>query len=200
MSTIESIFSNSFEPFLEVPSVPGKPDVHARLTSLGDIDEMDAFFAQNPYLHEFQPFTRGINSLEDTRRNVTDALRGMVVNEWIQYRIIEGVFGEPGPIRGTVTLYGHNPDTLVSTAGVGFYVAEKHQGQGHASRTTSTVLEYAQEVWGLHTAYFEIADANKASERVAERLGASLLPLAPIASIPSGDRMLNIRTWSIDYA
>lgn len=199
MSTPELNFPNSFDTFLAVPSVVGKPEIHARLTSLRDIDEMDMFFAQNPYLREFQPFTRDINSPEDTRRNVTDALRNMAADEWMQYRIIEGVVGEPGPIRGTVTLYDHNPDTLVSTAGVGFYVAQEHQRLGHASRATSTVLEYAQEIWGLHSVYFEIAEDNKASERVAERLGATLLPLAPTRLIPSGDRLLNMRTWGKDY-
>lgn len=202
MSTIESQFPNHFEPYLAIPSVAGRPEIHARLTSRDDVAEMDAFFAQNPYLHEFQAFTRNIKGPEDVRRNVEDALCHMSIDEWMQYRIIEGAVavGEPGRILGTVTLYGHNPGTVVATTGVGFYVAEEHQGQGHVTRATNTVLEYAQDVWGLHTAYFEIADDNKASERVAERLGATLLPLAPTTLIPSEERMLNMRMWSKEYA
>lgn len=198
MSTPEITYQNNFEQFLEVPGIPGKSDIHMRLSSMADAEELDRFFAENRYLREHQPFTREINGIEGTRKNIASALMMMSEDEWMQYRIIEGKPGEQGPICGTVTLYDHKPGTLVSTAYAGVYVGERYQGHGYASRANRTVWEYARAVWGLHAIYLEIAESNKASETLAARLGATPMPHAPIRKLASGDRLLHMRTWSKD--
>ncbi|MET1033018.1 MAG: GNAT family N-acetyltransferase [Candidatus Saccharimonadales bacterium] len=196
MSNPETAYQNNFEQFLEVPSVSGKPDIHLRLSSMDDAEELNRFFAENPYLQEYQPFTREIADIDGARKNIASALMMMSEDEWMQYRIIEGHIEERGPICGTVTLYDHKPGTRVSTATAGVYIGENYQGRGYASRANRTVIEYAQNAWGLHTVHFEIADGNTASETLATRLGATLMPHASVQEMASGDRLLRMRTWS----
>lgn len=196
MTNTETAYQNNFEQFLEVPHIPGKPDIHLRLSSMDDAEELNRFFAENSYLQEYQPFTREINDIDSARKNIASALMMMSEDEWMQYRIIEGKVGEEGSICGTVTLYDHNPGTLVSTATAGVYIGEAYQGQGYASRANRTALEYAQAAWGLHAINFEIADGNSASEILATRLGATLMPHASVREMASGDRQLRMRMWA----
>lgn len=187
-----------FNQYLQIPDEPGRISIHGRLSSMMDAEELSRFFVENPYLQEFQPFTRELKGIEGARLDIQKALIHMGENESMQYRIIAAPFAEPGPIIGTATLYGHNPRTKISTAKAGIYLDSKHQGQGVAARATEAVIGYAKDVWNLHFLELEIAEGNIASEGLAQKLGAVLDTMSTPSSVISGDHTHTLRTWRVE--
>ena len=81
-----------------------------------------------------------------------------------------GIFLCKGPFIGEVSI-GSVQRGPFQSANVGYWIDEPHAGHGYMPEAVVLVLRYAFEELGLHRVEAAIVPRNKASRRVAEKLG-----------------------------
>ncbi len=161
----------TYAPILEVP---GTPDVHLRAAHPNDTKAMFELIEENrAYLEPYQTWTRAVRTLTRAQRYTNAVAERHADNSWMQYYLIEGQPDENGPMAGAFTIYNHIPEER--EACVGYWVAEKIAGQGVATRAASRVLDYGSERLGIEWVGAHIAQGNYASERLAQKIGFTLL-------------------------
>jgi len=152
--------------------------MHLSLTRAEDSIRLYRLVKANPYLHQFEPWTRDFDlrdALLLTNRTATDTLRG----DTLEYSILEGLSATAtprDPIQGIVRLYSRDDETR--SAWVGYLLDERAQGKHFARRAVHATVKYAQESWGIGEVHAEIAQANERSQhliaKLAETIGAGL--------------------------
>lgn len=81
-----------------------------------------------------------------------------------------GIFLRKGPFVGEVSLGGVQRGPFQS-ANVGYWIDEGYAGQGLMPEAVAIILRFAFEELGLHRVEAAIVPRNKASRRVADKLG-----------------------------
>jgi ribosomal-protein-alanine N-acetyltransferase len=95
-----------------------------------------------------------------------------------------GIFIKKDRFIGEVSL-GSVQRVPFQSANVGYWIDEGHAGQGYMPEAVAVVLRYAFEELGLHRVEAAIVPRNRASRRVAEKLG--------LRDEGTSDRFLQIR-------
>lgn len=162
--------------------------VYLRPTAPDDADALFELVDANPYLQEYQQWTRNYTP-ELAREGVARALGLMELGEWMQYRLMRQDRHATLMI-GTITL--HEIDRDAHTAALGYYIAEQEQGKGLASRASRLVLERARDQYDLQQILLRIEAGNLPSEYVARKLGAELTD-----KVHMDDEQVERRIWEI---
>jgi len=79
-----------------------------------------------------------------------------------------GVYDD-GALQGVVDI--RNLDTPKATPEVGYWLAEKAQGKGLATRSVQALIDFSRAHHDINTIVLHTLPGNEASGRVAERLG-----------------------------
>jgi len=96
---------------------------------------------------------------------------------------------QEGRRLGSVELYKRRNDSIM----LGYGVHDDAQGKQVATRAASRLVDFGFEDWGLTRVVLTIAPGNRASQRVARKLGAQLIP-----GYIKGYEMAGYDTWLIE--
>lgn len=129
-----------------------------------DADELHALIdANRAYLSRWMPWASA-QSLEDTQRFIRTTRRQLVDNDGFQAAIVF-----EATIIGVVGF--HAVDWTHRRTSIGYWLDERHQGNGTMTRAMRALVDHALHTWQLNRVELRIATDNGRSRAIAERLG-----------------------------
>ncbi|WP_010525293.1 GNAT family N-acetyltransferase [Nesterenkonia sp. F] len=146
-----------------------------RLLSVEDVEEATTLLQQNrDFLAPWEPirdddYFRAEKQLELARRSL---------DEYAQGRTYPAVILDGGAIVGRLTLSGITRGAFQSAA-MGYWVSERANGRGIATRAVSEAVGVAFDELGLHRIQAETLFSNTASQRVLAKNGFRPYGVAP---------------------
>lgn len=102
---------------------------------------------------------RGVRTLDDARNYIRDRLGGGL---WL---VVRDAAGEPLGMCGLVER------DVLDSPDLGYAFLERHAGKGYATEAAAAVLDHVREVLRLPKLAAITDPANRASQRVLEKLG-----------------------------
>jgi ribosomal-protein-serine acetyltransferase len=137
---------------------------HLRPVDLGDVEELDDLVAANrEYLARWMPWAPAQN-MESTREFVAASIAQLESDNGFNACLVvdgalAGVFGF------------HSIDWVHRRTTIGYWLAERAQGRGLATRAVAALIDHAFAEWDLHRVEIRAAVGNARSRAVCERLG-----------------------------
>lgn len=119
------------------------------------------------YLSRWFPWPEHTKEVADTRAFIASQLNGYVNDQILPLAICAD-----GNLVGMIDL--HNINREQKSAEMGYWLAEKHQGQGFVSRCARVLLDLGFQSYDLEVMRIDAQVDNGSSRAVAERLGFSL--------------------------
>jgi ribosomal-protein-serine acetyltransferase len=101
---------------------------------------------------------------ESTREFVRTAISQLEANDGFQAALVVD-----GRLAGTLGF--HNIDWVHRRTTIGYWIAERTQGHGLATRAVAAMIGHAFTEWGLHRVEIRAAVGNTRSRALCERLG-----------------------------
>jgi ribosomal-protein-serine acetyltransferase len=135
-----------------------------RLLEEADIEELFAVVEANrAYLAQWMPWAEN-QTLDGTLEFIRTSRKQLGDNQGFQAAIIEddaivGVLGY------------HRLDWEHLATSVGYWIAERSQGNGTVTRATAGLVDHAFGVWKLNRVQIQAAVSNERSRAIPERLG-----------------------------
>ncbi|HEU4392978.1 MAG TPA: GNAT family protein [Solirubrobacterales bacterium] len=138
------------------------PDL--RLLEEADARELQALIAANrAHLARWLPWAAG-QTLEDTVGFIRKARAQLTESDGFQAAILS-----EEEIVGVIGFTGVDWDNR--STGIGYWLAEEHQGRGAATAAVRVLVDHALAVWRLNRVEIRAAVENRRSRAIAERLG-----------------------------
>lgn len=132
-----------------------------------DVDALDEAIRESiDALALWLPWARIDHDRSDTRRFLRGARIARSRRHTFEFVIRESASDR---VVGMVSL--HRIDWLRRTAGLGYWIRKTAWGRGFATEAAAAVLALGFQQLGLHRVEVHVALENKASQRVAEKLG-----------------------------
>ena len=127
--------------------------------------EMFAAIEQNrAYLRQWLSWLDGTTELEHSRKFIRECL-----DDYVKTSAITCGIWHRNTFCGVI---GHNSiDWEQSTANIGYWLAENHQGFGIVTRCCQRFIDHAFTDYGLNRIEIHVANANEKSQAIAYRLG-----------------------------
>jgi ribosomal-protein-serine acetyltransferase len=113
-------------------------------------------------LRHWMPWPDNVRSVEEQRTWIERSLASEHDRE------ANGIWLRDGELAGTV---GMTVTTVDNGAEVGYWIAERYEGRGLATRAAAAMIDLAFGELQLHRVTLRAAVINEASRAVAERLG-----------------------------
>jgi ribosomal-protein-serine acetyltransferase len=130
-----------------------------------DADELFALTAANrEYLRQWLPWVDETRELADSKAYVRDALELQRLGLRLDYTL-----RLHGRMVGTVAF--HTLNRAHRNAVIGYWLAREATGHGYMTESVRCLLELAFGELGLNRVEIRVAVDNKASQRIADRLG-----------------------------
>jgi ribosomal-protein-serine acetyltransferase len=128
-----------------------------------DAEELYDLVEQNrAHLAEWMPWAGG-QTLEGTLEFIRKTRRQLEKNEGFQMVVMEG------RIAGVVGFVEFNKEAR--SAGLGYWLAEAHQGRGLMTAAVSALVDHAFGEWDLNRLEIQAGTGNQKSRAIPERLG-----------------------------
>jgi ribosomal-protein-serine acetyltransferase len=144
--------------------LPLSDDCHLRLLAESDAEELHALIEANrARLIPWMPWAAG-QDLEGTREFLRIARRQVDDNNGVQTAIVCGQH-----IVGVIGFHAVN--WAHRSTSIGYWLDEKHEGQGTMTRAVQTLVDHALSVWMLNRVEIRVASENARSRAIPERLG-----------------------------
>lgn len=138
-----------------------------RRLSVDDVEEVTALLQQNrEFLAPWEPTREDEYFHPETQREIAR----QSLDEHVQGRTFPAVILDDGAIVGRLTLSGITRGAFQSAA-MGYWVSERANGRGVATRAVSAAIAVAFGELGLHRLQAETVVANAASQRVLAKNG-----------------------------
>jgi ribosomal-protein-serine acetyltransferase len=139
-------------------------DLHLRLLEEADAEELFCLVEANrSYLAEWLPWAAG-QTLDGTAEFIRKTRKQLDDNDGLQ-----GALVLDGRIAGAGGLIGI--DWEARKTGIGYWLAEEHQGRGLMTRAVQAVTDYAFDDLDLNRVEIQVATCNARSRAIPERLG-----------------------------
>lgn len=133
-----------------------------------DTDAMfQAIEGSLPQLSEFLPWAHAAYSRDDATGYVRDSIAAWKEGRAFDFAI--RLRSHPGHHIGNISIW--HVSRLGRTGEIGYWVRSDQSGRGIATEATAAMVEKGFVNLGLHKVTLRIAQGNRASERVAEKLG-----------------------------
>lgn len=137
---------------------------HLRLLEEVDAEELYGVVEVNrAYLARWMPWAEK-QTLDGTVAFIRESRRQIAGNQGLQVAIVED-----GAIAGALGYHGVDWDNLVTS--VGYWIAERSQGNGTVTLATAALVNHAFGVWKLNRVEIRAAVDNHRSRAIPERLG-----------------------------
>ena len=164
-------------------------ELYLRLLEEADAEELYRLVEANrPYLAEWLPWAAG-QTLAGTAEFIRKTHRQLDDNDGFQ-----GALVLDGRIAGAGGLIGI--DWEARKTGIGYWLAEEHQGRGLMTRAVRAVTDYAFDDLDLNRVEIQVGTGNAKSRAIPERLGFRLEGvLREYERV--GDRYLDIVVYSL---
>lgn len=120
-----------------------------------------------PQLSEFLPWAHAGYSREDAAGYIRDSISAWKEGRAFDYAI--RLRSHPSHHIGNISIW--HVSRLGRTGEIGYWVRTDQAGRGIATEATSAMLEKGFMHLGFHKITLRIAQGNRASERIAEKLG-----------------------------
>lgn len=120
-----------------------------------------------PQLSEFLPWAHAGYSKEDATGYIRDSIVSWRETRAFDYTI--RLRSHPSQHLGNISIW--QVSRLSRTGEIGYWVRSDHAGRGIATEATAALLDKGFMHLGLHKVTLRIAQGNRSSERVAEKLG-----------------------------
>ncbi len=135
-----------------------------RLLEEADASELHSTVEANrSYLARWMPWA-ATQSLDGTLAFIRSSRKQLADNQGLQLAIVED-----GAIVGGVG-YSHL-DWENRSTGIGYWIAERSQGNGTVTRATRALVDHACAAWKLNRVEIRAGVENKRSRAIPERLG-----------------------------
>ena len=146
-----------------------------RLIEVDDAEELcEALNANRPFLAPWEPeYPPDFLTPDGQRIMIAAARRAHEAGEMVPH-----VVTLHGQIIGRVTL-GNVVRSAFQSCSLGYWIAEAHNGRGHATAAVGQMCTVAFDELGLHRVEAGTLRHNVASQRVLERNGFARFGLAP---------------------
>ena len=139
-------------------------DLQLRLLEEADAKELYELVESNrAYLAEWLPWAAGQTS-DGTAEFIRRTRRQLEGNDGLQGGLVLD-----GRIVGACGLIGIDWESRKT--GIGYWLAEEHQGRGLMTRTAQAVTDYAFDELGLNRVEIQVGKGNAKSRAIPERLG-----------------------------
>ena len=139
-------------------------DVHLRLLEDADAEELYGLIeADRAYLAEWLPWAAG-QTLEATANFIRRTRKQLEDNDGFQGALVLG-----GRIVGAGGVIGI--DWEARKTGIGYWLAEEHQGRGLMTRAVQAVTDHACDELELTRVEIQVGKDNLKSRAIPERLG-----------------------------
>ncbi len=128
---------------------------------------VEAVQASLPELHEWLPWARPGYNKDDAQAFVRDSQRS-----WKEGRAFDFVIRRPSePTRHIGNISVWHVSKAFHTGEIGYWVRTDETAHGIATEVTRRMLQVAFDELSMHRVILRIAVGNRASERVAQKLG-----------------------------
>jgi ribosomal-protein-serine acetyltransferase len=135
-----------------------------RLLEEADADELYALIdANREHLARWMPWAAG-QTREGTLEFIRATRRQLADNNGFQVAIVHR-----GRIAGVCGF--HAVDWHHRSTSIGYWLAEREQGQGLMTQTVRALVDHALHLWDLHRIEIRAAPENARSRAIPERLG-----------------------------
>jgi ribosomal-protein-serine acetyltransferase len=139
-------------------------DCHLRSLEEADAEELYGLVEANrSYLAEWMPWAAG-QTLEATAEFIRKTRKQLEDNDGLQGALVLG-----GQIVGAGGLLG--VEWEARKTGVGYWLAEEHQGRGLMTRAVQAMTDYAFDQLELNRVEIQAGTDNRRSRAIPERLG-----------------------------
>jgi ribosomal-protein-serine acetyltransferase len=139
-------------------------ELHLRLLEDADAEELYGLIEVNrAYLAEWLPWAGG-QTLDGVAEFIRKTRKQLDDNDGLQ-----GALVLDGRIVGAGGLLGIDWESRKT--GIGYWLAEEHQGRGFMTRTVQAVADYAFDDLGLNRVEIQVGTDNAKSRAIPERLG-----------------------------
>jgi ribosomal-protein-serine acetyltransferase len=139
-------------------------DCHLRVLEEADAEELYGLVESNrAYLAEWLPWAGG-QTLGGTLDFIRKTRQQLEKDEGLQMVIVLN-----GQIAGVVGFVERKREA--NSAGLGYWLAEAHQGRGLMTRAVSALTDHAFDKWDLNRVEIQAGTGNRKSRAVPERLG-----------------------------
>jgi ribosomal-protein-serine acetyltransferase len=136
-----------------------------RQLALSDAEELFAVVDSNrAYLRQWLPWLDRTKSVGDSRRFLEEVTQQAQNNHNIQTAILLD-----GRIAGVASY--HRIDWQNRNTSLGYWLAEKHQGQGLVTASCRVLVDHAFAALNLHRLAIACATGNARSRAIPQRLG-----------------------------
>lgn len=143
---------------------PLSDDCHLRLLEETDAEELYGLVdANRDYLAEWMPWAAD-QTLEGTLAFIRTTMRRHAENNGFETALVLD-----GRIAGAAGFAG--VDWVARSTGIGYWLAEAHQGRGLMTSAVRALVDHAFGEWGLHRVEIRAAEDNLRSRAIPERLG-----------------------------
>ena len=139
-------------------------DLHLRLLDETDAEELHELVDSNrAYLAEWLPWAAG-QTFDATAEFIRRTRRQLEGSDGLQGGLVlgESIVGAGGLI---------GIDWESRKTGIGYWLAEEHQGRGLMTRAVEAVTDYAFDELGLNRVEIQVGTGNAKSRAIPERLG-----------------------------
>jgi ribosomal-protein-serine acetyltransferase len=145
-------------------TLPISDRLSLRLLEPEDASELHALVAANrAYLARWLPWAEG-QALADTEGFIDRCMAQLLANGGFQAAVVRD-----GSIVGVA---GFLPvDWSRRSAGIGYWLAEEHQGNGTMTAAIRLLVDHAFATWELDRVEIRVATENRRSRAIPERLG-----------------------------
>ncbi len=132
-----------------------------------DLDPLDEAIQETlPYLVAWLPWATREHSRPDSRRYLRVAQAARARKRTLEFMI------EETQTRSFLGVTGlHRIDWYRRSAGLGYWIRRSAWGKGFATEAAAVLMRHAFLDWKLHRIEIHVALENRASQRVAEKLG-----------------------------
>lgn len=135
--------------------------------NLTDALALTALVGENAaQLAVYMPKVVQLGNLDITEQYLASVMESNGSGELLEWHIFSGQ-----ALCGAVRLNHIEADNR--KASIGYYLGERHQGLGLATESVRAVLKFAYERLGMNRIELRCGSENRASQRLAERLGFS---------------------------
>ena len=165
---------------LNIETLPVAPGVNIIPVKLSDASALASLVADNiGHLQTFMPKVVALDTLPAAQKYLQAVVETCEAGNLLEWHIYAGE-----RLCGAVRI--NHIERENRKASVGYYLGEKHLGNGLATGSVRAVLQFVFQRLGFNRIELKCASNNVASQRVAERLGFSWEGLLRQAELVNG--------------
>lgn len=133
-----------------------------------DVDNVaDAVLSSLPELEKYLPWAHSGYSRDDAAAYIRDSIQSWKERKAFDFSI--RLRSDPDTHLGNISIW--HVSRLARTGEIGYWIRTDRTTNGIATEATEALMRLGFDVLGMHKIVLRIAVGNRASERVAEKLG-----------------------------